>query len=62
MTAALDDPGTDLQAVLVERAVPLPHGGDHIRKASQFQGNESRMAGMAVQMLHHVMRVLPELR
>jgi hypothetical protein len=28
LTAALDDPGTDLQAVLVERVVPLPHGGD----------------------------------
>ena len=41
LTAALDDPGTDLQAVLVERVVPLPHGGGHIRKASQFQGNET---------------------
>jgi len=36
---ALDDPGTDLQAVLVERVVPLPHGADHIREASQFQGS-----------------------
>ena len=41
LAAALDDPGTDLQAVLVERVVPLPHGGDHIRKAPQFQGNET---------------------
>ena len=54
MTAALDEPGTDLQAVLVERGVQLPHGvdrfanallgnrdGDHIRKGSHFQGNET---------------------